>query len=57
MERVISMIIYFLKNQTYKKWEAIVIDDNSVDNSFKYLKELSKDDKDLEFIKTNSKKL
>ena len=34
-----------LKNQTYKYWEAIIIDDKSYDDSYAFLKEATKDDK------------
>ena len=34
-----------LKNQSFKYWEAIIIDDKSDDNSYKFLKEATKDDK------------
>ena len=34
-----------LKNQSYKYWEAIIIDDNSDDDSYEFLKEAIKDDK------------
>ena len=34
-----------LKNQSYKYWEAIIIDDNSEDDSYEFLKEATKDDK------------
>lgn len=40
-----------IKNQTYKNWEWIVIDDNSNDNSYKKILELSKKDFRIKILK------
>ena len=45
-----------LKNQTYKKWEAIIVDDYSNDDSYSYLKYLTKNDKRFRIYKNRLKK-
>ena len=48
--------IISLKSQLYKNWEAIIIDDNSSDDSYKYLKYLTKDDRRFRVYKNKLKK-
>ena len=42
-----------LINQTYKNWEAIVIDDSSTDDSFNIVKEIAKEDVRIKSYKRN----
>lgn len=39
-------------DQTYTNWEWIIVDDNSTDGSFEYLKEITKDDKRITVLQT-----
>lgn len=43
-EKFIEKTYESIKNQTYKNWEWLVIDDNSIDGTFEILKRLSKED-------------
>lgn len=50
----------FLKNaiqsvleQTYKKFELIIVDDSSEDNTFSYISSIAKKDKRIKYFKTN----
>lgn len=54
-EKYISQCIYSVINQTYKKWEMIVIDDASTDKTFSIVKDFSKKDRRIKVIrhKTN----
>ena len=45
-----------LRNQIYINWEAIIVDDNSEDKTYEYLKELTKDDKRFRIYKNSFKK-
>ena len=52
----INDYLFSLKNQIYIKWEAIIIDDNSIDNSFEYLQDLTRDDNRFRIYNYQSKK-
>ena len=52
----INDYLFSLKNQIYKKWEAIIIDDYSIDNSYEYLQDLTRDDNRFRIYKNQSKK-
>lgn len=41
-----------IKNQTFESWEWIVIDDHSKDNTFNYIKEITKDDNRVFVLQT-----
>lgn len=44
-EKYISEAIQSVQNQVYKKWELIIVDDNSTDNTRKIIEEYLKLDK------------
>lgn len=50
-EKYVGEAINSVINQTYKKWELIVVDDGSKDNTIKILGEISKKDSRIHFIK------
>jgi glycosyltransferase involved in cell wall biosynthesis len=50
-EKYISTCIRSVINQTYKKWEMIILDDASIDNTFKIALNFSKQDKRIKIIK------
>lgn len=51
VEGKIDLLINSLKNQTYKNFEVILVDNNSKDNTFNYVKNLIKNDKRFNIIK------
>jgi len=54
-EKYIIRCLESIKNQTYKNYEVICIDDGSKDNSFKLMKEFAKDNKQFNVLsKKNS---
>lgn len=52
-EKFIKETYESIKNQTYSNWEWIVIDDNSIDNSYNLVLEFKKDDSRIKIIKNN----
>ena len=50
-EKLISSTIKSVQNQTYKNWEMLLIDDCSTDNSAKIIKEYSKKDSRIKYLK------
>ncbi|WKV07997.1 glycosyltransferase family 2 protein [Thermoanaerobacterium sp. CMT5567-10] len=50
-EKYIEQAINSVINQTYKEWELLVIDDGSEDNTVEIIKELSKKDSRIRFVK------
>ena len=55
-EFYIDNFIKTLTNQTYKNWEAIIIDDHSSDNTYKYLRKKSEFDKRFKIYKNQNNK-
>lgn len=51
-EKYIAETIKSIQAQTYKKWEAIFIDDCSIDDSSKIIHDFMKNDKRLRYFKT-----
>ena len=49
-ENKAELLIRTLKEQTYKNFEAILVDNNSKDNTSKYIKDLIKDDKRFQLL-------
>jgi teichuronic acid biosynthesis glycosyltransferase TuaG len=52
-EKFITECIDSVRNQTYKKWELIIIDDCSTDNSVSIIKKLQATDARIKLIKLN----
>ena len=50
-EKFISETIDSIQNQTYKRWELILVDDCSSDNSYDIISEYIKNDKRIRYIK------
>ena len=50
-ERFLSETIKSVKNQTYEKWELLLVDDCSKDNSVSIIKEFQKSDHRIKYIK------
>lgn len=50
-ERFLSDTIKSVKNQTYEKWELLLVDDCSKDNSVSIIKEFQKSDHRIKYIK------
>ncbi len=50
IEKYLSRCIESVLNQTYKNWEAIFINDGSIDNSLKILEEYKKRDRRIKII-------
>tara|TARA_B100000963_G_scaffold361716_1_gene398920 strand:- start:6481 stop:7290 length:810 start_codon:yes stop_codon:yes gene_type:complete len=44
-EKYVEKCIQSLKKQTYKNWEAVIVDDGSIDNTSKILKKICRDKK------------
>ena len=49
----IDVAVKSILNQTHQKFELIIVDDNSPDNTFEYIEELSKHDSSIKPIKLN----
>lgn len=54
-ENFIKECIHSVINQTYKSWEMIIIDDNSIDKTLNIIKSYSKKDKRIKFISHNKR--
>lgn len=54
--KVISRSIQSIRQQSYKNWELIVVDDMSTDNTREVVNEISKQDKRVHYIKNTHKK-
>src|SRR5690625_4190600 len=50
-ERFLSETIKSVKEQTYKNWELLLVDDCSKDNSAKIIKEFNRTDDRIKYIK------
>jgi len=50
-ENIIKETLQSVQNQTYKNWEAIIIDDCSIDKSFEYVTNYSKTDPRIKIFK------
>ncbi|ADL50802.1 glycosyl transferase family 2 [Clostridium cellulovorans 743B] len=55
-EKLISKAIDSVLNQTYDKWELIVVDDKSTDNTKKIVMDYSKKDDRIKYLLNNGKK-
>lgn len=53
IERAVSSVI----NQSYRKWELIITDDGSSDNTFKIVKEYQDDFENIRYIRHSNRKL
>lgn len=53
---VINRAITSIKNQTYKNWELIVIDDFSTDNTFEVISNLAKENKKISVYRNEKSK-
>ena len=49
--KVISEALKSVQQQTYKNWEAIVVDDGSKDNTWQVVDDLARDDRRIRFIR------
>lgn len=54
--KVISRSIQSIRQQSYKDWELIVVDDMSTDNTQEVINEIRKQDKRIHYIKNTHKK-
>jgi teichuronic acid biosynthesis glycosyltransferase TuaG len=52
-EKYVVEAVNSVINQTYKKWELIVIDDGSTDNTVKILEDISQKDSRIRFMKND----
>ena len=55
-ERFISKSIQSVLNQSFKKYELIIIDDGSTDNSIKVIQSYCKKNKNIIFVKQKKKR-
>ena len=50
VEKYLSRCIESILNQTYKNWEAVFVNDGSIDNSLEILKDYQKKDERIKVI-------
>ena len=55
-ERFISKSIQSVLNQSFKKYELIIIDDGSTDNSIRVIQDYCKKNKNIIFVKQKKKR-